>query len=84
MLLFGRGRPMGRDALAARLGVDIETWRDVHEPYLERSGLLERTEAGRVATPKARWLYAPRRDGSRESEAILELERLIPDLWATS
>jgi Holliday junction DNA helicase RuvB len=56
-LLIERGRPMGREALAARLGVDLETYRDVHEPWLERSDLVERTEAGRVATAKSRALY---------------------------
>ena len=56
-LLVERGRPLGRESLAARLGVDLETYRDVHEPWLERSGLIERTEQGRVATRKARALY---------------------------
>jgi hypothetical protein len=56
-LLVRRGRPMGREALVARLGIDIETYRDVHEPWLERSDLIERTEAGRIATRKARALY---------------------------
>jgi Holliday junction DNA helicase RuvB len=56
-LLVERARPMGREALAARLGVDLETYRDVHEPWLERSDLIERTEAGRIATRKARALY---------------------------
>jgi Holliday junction resolvasome RuvABC ATP-dependent DNA helicase subunit len=37
--------------------VDLETYRDVHEPWLERSDLVERTEAGRIATPKAKALY---------------------------
>jgi len=55
--LVARGRPMGREALSARLGVDLETFRNVHEPRLERTGLVERTEAGRVATPKAEELY---------------------------
>ncbi len=56
-LLIERGKPMGQAALAGRLGVDLETFRDVHEPWLERSGLVERTELGRVATGKARSLY---------------------------
>jgi Holliday junction DNA helicase RuvB len=54
---------MGREALAARLGVDIETYSRVHEPWLERSGLVERTERGRVATRKARDLYGAERPG---------------------
>ena len=60
-LLLKRGRPMGREALAARLGVDIETYSRVHEPWLERSGLVERTEGGRIATGKARELYGEER-----------------------
>jgi len=48
--------------------VDLETWRDVHEPWLERSGLLERTETGRAATAKAIALYGEdARDGGEAS-----------------
>jgi Holliday junction DNA helicase RuvB len=60
-LLLRLGRPVGVDALTAKLGVDIETFRQVHEPWLERSGLLERTERGRTATEKAREVYGERR-----------------------
>jgi holliday junction DNA helicase RuvB len=56
-LLLVRGRPMGIGAIASRLGMDLETFRDVHEPWLERSGLIERTEWGRIATEEARKLY---------------------------
>jgi Holliday junction DNA helicase RuvB len=52
-LLIDRGRPVGLEAIASRLGLDLETLRDVHEPWLERAGLVERTERGRVATDKA-------------------------------
>jgi holliday junction DNA helicase RuvB len=55
--LLNLGRPLGEEALAARLGLDRETFHDVHEPYLERLGLIERTERGRVATEEARRLY---------------------------
>ncbi len=51
------GRAVGVEALASRLGLDLESLRDVHEPWLERAGLLERTERGRVATAKARAIY---------------------------
>ena len=57
ILLLRHGRPMGRESLAARLGTDLETYREVHEPWLERAGLLERTEAGRIATRRASDLY---------------------------
>jgi Holliday junction DNA helicase RuvB len=56
-LLLRRRRAMGREAIAARLGLDPETYRDVYEPFLERSGLIERSELGRVATAKAIALY---------------------------
>jgi hypothetical protein len=56
-LLIGRRKPVGLEAIASRLGLDVETLRDVHEPFLERQGLVERTERGRVATEKAWRLY---------------------------
>jgi Holliday junction DNA helicase RuvB len=59
-LLLEEGKPLGQEALAARLGLDLETLRDVHEPWLERLGLVERTRLGRVATEKARELYGGR------------------------
>ena len=60
-LLLERGRPMGREALAARPGVDLDTYSRVHEPWLERSGLVERTEGVRIATRKAWELYGEER-----------------------
>ena len=83
-LLIERGRPLGRESLAARLGVDLETYRDVHEPWLERSGLVERTELGRVATPKANDLYGARARRYGRSAAIRVLDEMIPDLWRSS
>jgi Holliday junction DNA helicase RuvB len=59
-LLVGRGRPLGLAAIAARLGIDLDTLREVYEPWLERCGLTERTERGRVATEEARMLYGGR------------------------
>jgi len=56
-LLLRLGRPLGEEALAARVGVDRGTFHEVHEPWLERAGLIERTERGRVATEEARRLY---------------------------
>jgi len=84
-LLLDRRRPLGRESLAARLGVDLETWRDVHEPWLERSGLLERTEAGRVATRKARGLYGTSETGAAPANTAAERRPLleaIPELRA--
>jgi holliday junction DNA helicase RuvB len=62
-LLLALGRPMGEEALSARLGVDRRTFHEVHEPFLERRGLIERTERGRMATEEARRLYGVRRPG---------------------
>jgi len=49
---FGGG-PAGVGALAAALSEELNTISDVHEPYLLRLGLIERTPRGRVATRKA-------------------------------
>jgi len=46
---FGGG-PVGVSALAAALSEEPNTISDVHEPYLLRLGLIERTPRGRVAT----------------------------------
>ena len=48
---FGGG-PVGVNALAAALSEEPDTLSDVHEPYLLRLGLIERTPRGRVATKK--------------------------------
>ena len=34
-LLLRRGKPTGIETLASQLGVDLEAFRDVHEPWLE-------------------------------------------------
>ena len=47
------GGPVGVNALAAALSEEPDTLSDVHEPYLLRLGLIERTPRGRVATKKA-------------------------------
>ena len=68
---------MGVEALAARLGVDLETFRMAHEPWLERSGLVERTERGRVATELAAELYGgaePQASRRPEVRELLEKE----------
>jgi predicted ArsR family transcriptional regulator len=56
-LLLERDGPMGLEAIASRLGLELQTLRDVHEPWLERAGLVERTVHGRVATGRAREWY---------------------------
>ena len=59
-LLLRRGKATALDAIAKRIGMDPETYGVVHEPWLERAGLLERTRDGRVATEEARKLYGAR------------------------
>lgn len=49
---FGGG-PVGVGTLAAAVGEEVDTLQDVHEPYLLRAGLLQRTPRGRLATPRA-------------------------------
>lgn len=44
------GGPVGIESIAATISEDIETLRDVHEPYLLQLGFLKRTSRGRMAT----------------------------------
>ncbi len=47
------GGPVGLGTLAAATSEEDGTIEDVYEPYLLRSGLIERTPRGRVATKRA-------------------------------
>lgn len=47
------GGPVGLQAIAAASAEEEDTIEEVHEPYLMRLGLIERTPRGRVATEKA-------------------------------
>lgn len=47
------GGPVGLDNLSATLGESADTIEDVIEPYLMQTGLLQRTNRGRVATDYA-------------------------------
>ncbi len=49
---FGGG-PVGLETLAAALSEDVGTLEDVCEPYLLKSGFLNRTPRGRMATERA-------------------------------
>ncbi|ABV33494.1 MULTISPECIES: Holliday junction branch migration DNA helicase RuvB [Pseudothermotoga] len=44
------GGPVGIEALAATLNLEIDTLKEIHEPYLLQQGLIIRTPRGRVAT----------------------------------
>lgn len=45
------GGPVGLSTLAAAMAEEVATIEEVYEPYLLRSGLIERTPRGRVVTP---------------------------------
>ncbi len=47
-----KGGPVGLKTIAASLSEEEETIEEVHEPYLMRLGLLERTPRGRAVTKK--------------------------------
>ncbi len=46
------GGPVGLGTLAAAVGEEAHTIEEVYEPYLIQQGLIKRTPAGRVATPR--------------------------------
>jgi len=56
-LIVGRRTALGIKGIAAAIGLDPETVEEVHEPWLERSSLIERTPEGRMAMQKARRIY---------------------------
>lgn len=47
------GQPVGLTTLAQCIGEETDTIEDAYEPYLLRSGLLQRTPRGRVPTARA-------------------------------
>jgi Holliday junction DNA helicase RuvB len=47
------GGPVGLETLAVSLGEDARTLEDYYEPFLLKTGLLERTNKGRKVTDKA-------------------------------
>lgn len=47
------GGPVGLDTLAAAIGEDAGTIEDVYEPYLVKTGFINRTPKGRVASDLA-------------------------------
>jgi Holliday junction DNA helicase RuvB len=47
------GGPVGLGSLAAALHEEADAIEDMYEPYLIQIGFLERTQRGRVATPRA-------------------------------
>ena len=53
MIFKFKGGPVGLDTLSAAIGEDAGTIEDVYEPYLLKSGLINRTPRGRVVTDDA-------------------------------
>ena len=51
------GGPAGLETLCAAISEERGTLEDVVEPFLLRSGLIQRTPRGRVATPAARGMF---------------------------
>ena len=47
------GGPVGIEAIASSIGEEQTTIEDVYEPYLLQTGLLKRTNRGRIVTKKA-------------------------------
>jgi Holliday junction DNA helicase RuvB len=47
------GGPVGLGSLAAALSEEADAIEDIYEPYLIQIGFLERTQRGRMATPRA-------------------------------
>ena len=47
------GGPVGIETIAAATSEETDTIMDVYEPYLLQSGLIQRTNRGRVATRRA-------------------------------
>ncbi len=64
---FGGG-PVGLNSLAVAVSEDAGTLEEVHEPYLIMEGFLQRTQQGRVVTPRA---YAKLGMTAPESQAGL-------------
>lgn len=50
---YYRGGPVGLKTLATAVGEDQDSLEDIYEPFLIQSGLLQRTNRGRIATPGA-------------------------------
>ncbi len=48
-----KGGPVGLDTLAATIAEDSGTLEDVYEPYLLKTGFIQRTPRGRVVTERA-------------------------------
>ena len=57
-MLINAGQPVGLASVSAALNETIETIEQAMEPHLIREGLIRRSPRGRVATEKAREMFA--------------------------
>ena len=65
------GGPVGLGTLAVSVGEERDTIEEVHEPFLLREGLIQRTPRGRMATAEAyRHLKVERRGGDGPSRLL--------------
>ena len=67
---FYKGGPVGVEALAATLNEEIDTLVDMVEPYLLKTGFLQRTKRGRMVSDKAfkhLKLNPPAKDSDQQS-----------------
>ena len=69
---FGGG-PVGIDTIAASLGEEKVTLEDVNEPFLIQSGLLYRTQKGRMVSREGYRHFGLEYPASREEEEQLEM-----------
>ena len=47
------GGPVGISTIATAVGEESGTIEEVHEPFLIMEGFIQRTQRGRIVTPKA-------------------------------
>ena len=59
------GGPVGIDAISSSIGEEVTTIEDVYEPFLLQSGLLKRTNRGRVVTDKAYEVLGIKKDNDK-------------------
>lgn len=52
-LFLQQNKPMGLDTLSCVIGEDPETLETVYEPYLLKTGFIQKTPRGRIITPYA-------------------------------
>ncbi len=75
---FGGG-PVGIDTIAAAIGEERVTIEDVYEPYLIQTGLLYRTQKGRMVSELAYHhlgLEAPAAEGAADDKAAESQEEM--------